>query len=63
MDSLLQQARREPLWHRSKKVSLLLAVLVLLLLLFPLICPDSPAMTFQDCDITANMKIRIIRCR
>ena len=40
MASSLEQARQEPLWHRSNKVIALLAVVVLLLFAFPLIGPS-----------------------
>lgn len=40
MAGILEQARQEPVWHRSNKVIALLAVLVLLLLVFPLFGPS-----------------------
>ncbi len=41
MDSALQTAQREPLWHTNRKIAALLAVVALLLLLFPLLGPNS----------------------
>ena len=40
MASMLEQARQETGWHRSNKVTALLAALVLLLFLFPLVGPS-----------------------
>ncbi|MDH5356417.1 MAG: branched-chain amino acid ABC transporter permease [Gammaproteobacteria bacterium] len=41
MDSVLNTAKQEPVWHSNKKIILLLAVLTLFLVIFPLLGPSS----------------------